>query len=235
MATRPGAWRFPSLTCRSPPGSWSTARATRTGRLRPSLAGELGGLPLALEQAAAFMPAIGDNLAEYLALFRQQRAGLLARGEPMGYGKTVARTWALAFGRLGRAEPGGMGCCGCWRVARPRRSRCACCCNPAPGSQGDSAQVVPVLTPLLENRLAAGDAVGALRRYSLVTPAGDGSVSVHRLVQAVTLDQMPADLAGQWRQAAAALIAAAIPADTPAGELARLRRAAAARPGGTRR
>ena len=68
--------------------------------------------------------------------------------------------------------------------------------------------------PLLDNRLAAGDAVAALRRYSLVTPAGDGLVSVHRLVQAVTLDQMPGDLAGQWRQAAATLIEAAIPADT---------------------
>ena len=71
-----------------------------------------------------------------------------------------------------------------------------------------------MLVPLLDDRLAAGDAVAALRRYSLVTPAGDGLVSVHRLVQAVTIDQMPGDLAGQWRQAAAALIEAAIPADT---------------------
>jgi Tetratricopeptide repeat len=39
-------------------------------------------------------------------------------------------------------------------------------------------------------------------------------VSVHRLVQSVTADQMPAELASQWRQAAAALIEAAIPEDT---------------------
>ena len=43
-----------------------------------------------------------------------------------------------------------------------------------------------MLVPLLEDQLAAGDAIAALRRYSLVSPAGDGSVSVHRLVQAVT-------------------------------------------------
>ena len=61
--------------------------------------------------------------------------------------------------------------------------------------------------------MAAGDAVAALRRYSLVTRAGDGLVLVHRLVQAVTLAQLPADLAGQWEQAAAALVEAAIPAD----------------------
>ena len=53
-----------------------------------------------------------------------------------------------------------------------------------------------MLVPLLEDPLAAGDAIAALRRYSLVTPAADGSVSVHRLVQAVTADQMPAELAG---------------------------------------
>jgi hypothetical protein len=39
-------------------------------------------------------------------------------------------------------------------------------------------------------------------------------VSVHRLVQAVTVDQMPAELVSQWRQAAATLIEAAIPDDT---------------------
>ena len=74
------------------------------------LASLLGGLPLALEQAAAYMQAIGDTLADYLALFRQRRAGMLARGEPTGYGKTVVSTWALAFERLqlvraGRSRP----------------------------------------------------------------------------------------------------------------------------------
>ena len=87
--------------------------------------------------------------------------------------------------------------------------------QPRPGHAGQLGdQVAPVLAPLLDDPLAAKDAVVALRRYSLVTPAGDGLVSVHRLVQAVTLGQMPAELARQWRQAAAALIEAAIPADT---------------------
>jgi len=71
-----------------------------------------------------------------------------------------------------------------------------------------------VLGPLMDDRLAAGDAIGALRRYSLISPPADGSVSVHRLVQAVTADQMPAELARQWQHAAAALIENAIPGDT---------------------
>src|SRR4029077_17956203 len=74
-------------------------------------------------------------------------------------------------------------------------------------------EVAPVLVPLLEDPLAADDAVAALRRYSLVTPAGGGLVSVHRLVQAVTTGQMTAELAGEWREAAVAVIEAAIPAE----------------------
>src|SRR5207247_577835 len=62
--------------------------------------------------------------------------------------------------------------------------------------------------------LATDEAIAALRRYSLVAPAGDGLMLVHRLVQAVTLAQVPAEVAGQWEQAAGALVEAAVPADT---------------------
>ena len=76
-----------------------------------------------------------------------------------------------------------------------------------------SPEVAAVLVPLLEDELAAGDAVAALRGYSLVRPAGEGAVSVHRLVQAVTADQMPGQLREGWRQAAAAVVEAALPGD----------------------
>src|SRR6266851_5425852 len=185
------------------------------GQAAAELAGELGGLPLALEQAGAFIQATGDDLAGYLELFRQQRAGLLGRGEPAGYGKTVATTWALAFGRLEQGEPGAAGLLRLMACCAPEAVPLRLLLQPRPGLEGTlGPDVAPALMPLLDNRLAAGDAVAALRRYSLVTPAGDGLVSVHRLVQAVTIDQMPGDLAGQWRRAAAALVEAAIPADT---------------------
>ena len=64
---------------------------SRTGdpdrRAALDLAGELGGLPLALEQAAAYVQASGDSLADYLASFRERRADMLARGEPTGYSR----------------------------------------------------------------------------------------------------------------------------------------------------
>ncbi len=77
------------------------------------LAAELGGLPLALEQAGAYIQATGDTLAGYLASFRQRRPEMLARGEATGYDSTVAATWSLAFGRWMSPRRRRLGCCGC--------------------------------------------------------------------------------------------------------------------------
>ncbi len=190
----------------------------RTGdadrRAALDLAGVLGGLPLALEQAAAYVQASGGSLAGYLASFRRRRPELLGRGEPTGYDKTVATTWRLAFEDLQQAAPGAAGLLRLLAFFAPEAIPLRLLLQTRPGlAQRLGEQVAPVLTPLLEDELAAGDAVAALRRYSLITPAAGGSMSVHRLVQAITADQMPAELASQWRQAAAALIEAAIPAN----------------------
>ncbi len=190
----------------------------RTGdpdwRAARELAGELGGLPLALEQAAAYVQATGHSLAGYLAMFRQRRPDLLARGEPTAYPETVATTWRLAFEDLQHSAPGAAGLLRLLAFCAPEAIPLRLLLRSRPGLAGGlGSEVAPLLAPLLEDELAAGDAAAALRRYSLVTPVGGGSVSVHRLVQAVTADQMPTGLASQWRQAAAALIEAAIPAD----------------------
>jgi hypothetical protein len=68
---------------------------------------------------------------------------------------------------------------------------------------------------LLGDPVAAGDAITALRRFSLASPGGGGLVLVHRLVQAITGAQLSAQAAAQWEQAAAALVEAAVPANGP--------------------
>jgi len=178
------------------------------------LADMLGGLPLALEQAAAYMQAVGGTLADYLALFRHRRAELLARGESTGYDKTVASTWALAFDRLQQTTPGAVGLLRLLAFCAPEAVPLRLLLHRRPDLADQlDAEVAPVLALLLEDELAAGDAIAALRRYSLVSRPADGLVSVHRLVQAVTLDQMPAGLIAAWQRAAAAVIEAALPDD----------------------
>jgi Domain of unknown function (DUF4062)/Tetratricopeptide repeat len=179
------------------------------------LAGELGGLPLALEQGAAYVQATGASLAGYLASFRQRRADVLGRGEPTGYPGTVATTWRLAFRDLQEATPGAVGLLRLLAFCAPEAIPLDLLLRPRPDLASRLGQdVAPVLIPLVQDRLAAGDAIAALRRYSLVTPAAGGRVSAHRLVQAVTADQMPAGVASQWQRAAALLIEDAIPGNT---------------------
>ena len=177
------------------------------------LAGELGGLPLALEQAAAYIQTTGTTLAGYLSLFHTWRADLLARGEAAGHPADVAATLGLALSRLEVEAPAAAGVLRLVSCLAPEPVPLALLLSdPKTAARLDSA-VVAALQPLLGDPVAVGDAIAALRRYSLVTPAGDGLVLVHRLVQAITLTQVAADVAGHWEQAAAALVEAAIPAD----------------------
>ena len=176
------------------------------------LARELGGLPLALEQAAAYVLATGGTLARYLDFFRRRRADMLHRGEPAGYSGTVATTWALAFARLEQTAPEAAGLLRLLACYASEAVPLRLLLQFRPGlAEQLRDEVAPVLMPLIDDPLAADDAVAALRRYSLVTPAANRAVSVHRLVQVVTADEMSAESAAAWRQAAAMLIEAAIP------------------------
>jgi len=69
------------------------------------LAAGLGRLPLALEQAAAYMQATGTGMVRYLGLFRDRQADLLARGEAAGHPLDVAATLGLALSRLAEMAP----------------------------------------------------------------------------------------------------------------------------------
>jgi hypothetical protein len=180
-----------------------------------ALAGQMDGLPLALEQAAAYILTTGETVAGYLDLFRERRADMLRRGEPTGYDKTVATTWTLAFERLQQTSPAAVGLLRLVAFCAPERIPLRLLLQPRPGLPRQlHYEVAPTLVPLAQDRLVARDAIAALRRYSLVTPTADGLVSVHQLVQAVTADQMTAELAMGWQQAATVLIEAAIPRDT---------------------
>ena len=178
------------------------------------LAGVLGGLPLALEQAAAYTQATGMTLAGYLSVFRGRAADLLARGPAAGHPMTVAATLGLALSRLGDEAPPAAGLLQLLACLAPEPVPLALLLSDAQVAGELAPGVAATAGPLLDDRVAAGDAIAALRRYSLVTPAGDGLVLVHRLVQAITVAPVSADVAGQWKQAAAALVEAAVPADT---------------------
>ena len=177
------------------------------------LAAELGWLPLALEQAAAYMQATGTTLARYLPLFRARQADLLARGQASGHPADVAATLGLALSRLAEDAPPAAGLVRLLAFLAPEPVPLNLLLTDERAAGLLDPQVVAEVGQLLGDPVATGDAMTALRHYSLVTPAGDGVVLVHRIVQAITRAQLTAQEASQWEQAAAALAELAVPAD----------------------
>lgn len=174
------------------------------GEAAALLAEELGHLPLALEQAAAYIEASGETLAGYLELFRARRQELWAEERrPADYPETVATTWLISFEE---AE----------RESAEAAALMRLCAYFAPDDIPlqmikDGAEHLPgELAPMMADRLIFNKAIAALRRYSLIEKEDD-SLSVHRLVQAVTRDRLSKDERKKWVEAAVRVVNDAFP------------------------
>jgi hypothetical protein len=68
---------------------------------------ELDGLPLAIDQAGAYMEETGCSLSTYLVLYRKQYAQLLAYrgGIALDYPLSVSTTWQISFQEVERVHP----------------------------------------------------------------------------------------------------------------------------------
>ena len=89
----------------------------------------------------------------------------------------MATTWRLAFEDLQQAAPGAAGLLRLLAFCAPETVPLRLLLQSRPSLTGQLGEdVAPVLAPLLEDELAAGDAIVALRRYSLISPPADGSV-----------------------------------------------------------
>jgi tetratricopeptide (TPR) repeat protein len=81
----------------------------RTGhadeRSAATIAETLGCLPLALDQAGAYIAACGRDLASYSVLLRGHLIELMSKGRPDDYRNSVVGTWKLSFERLATEVP----------------------------------------------------------------------------------------------------------------------------------
>ena len=156
------------------------------------------------------------SISSYLALFREHSPELLARGQPAWYGKQVMTCWSLAFEKVQEAVPHAAGLLRLTACLAPDRIPVTLLLRHSSGRLVIPPEVRADLLPLLDNPLAMADAISVLRRYSLITGTSDGIISVHRLVQAVTLAQLPAELVTAWRRAARSLLEAQLVVDPEA-------------------
>ena len=170
------------------------------------LADELGDLPLALEQAGAYIETTGKPIADYLRLFRGKQREMIARGQPAtGYESTVATTWNISFQSLRDESPAATDLLNLLAFFAPeaiRREWIVACAESLPET----------LAAEVTDELAFDDIAAAFRRYSLVeVSAGQNSFTVHRLVQAVMRHHMMGDESAKWAEAATRLVYYAFP------------------------
>jgi tetratricopeptide (TPR) repeat protein len=149
------------------------------------LAEALGDLPLALEQAGAYIEESAISLADYLMLFQEQRKEILKRGKPAAYPETVATTWGISFRAVEEKSPEAADLLRLFAFLAPD--------NIPRFLLVEGARNFPeTLGYVVDNEIKFNAAVAALRRYSLLGSTGDG-FSIHRLVQAVMLDSLTKD------------------------------------------
>jgi hypothetical protein len=175
-----------------------------------TLAQELGGLPLALTQAASYVAQNALNLIDYLALYRRRRAELHREGYVPDYPATVATTWQLAFDRLSSPSRALL-CLLTWYAPDAIPLDLLLVSNTDRIELPE--QVGERLRSLLVDEIHRHRATAELITYGLLTRSGpERSVSMHRLVQAVSADDLTAhDSRDAWIGAAAAVVAAACP------------------------
>jgi tetratricopeptide (TPR) repeat protein len=165
-----------------------------------AMAEELGGLPLALEQAGAYILAKVIRLGDYLELFRTRRKELWKDEKtPANYRDKVDTTWNLAMDQVKEEAPEGA-------------DLLNLCAFLAPDDVPRSLFGIEYahLPESLADQLAVNRAVDGLRRYSLID-ANPESLLVHRLVQAVTRDRLSDNERKGWAKAAVKLMNGAFP------------------------
>ena len=172
-----------------------------------ALAEALGDLPLALEQAGAYMESKGRSLSDYMDMFTEHKNRLLNKAKPFtDYPDTVATTWDLAFQEVQQISPEGA-------------DLLNLCAYLAPDDipielMTQGAQYLPnPLAAAVADPLDFDEAVEPLLRYSLVEKTGE-TLSVHRLVQAVIRDCLAENEKKKWAEAAVNIVNIGFPGNS---------------------
>ena len=175
--------------------------------LARALTQELGGLPLALDQAGAYIEETSCSLAKYQMLYRKDRSRLLnkRRGLVDDHPDPVATTWSLAFQKVEQQNA----------VAADLLRFCAFL---APDAIPEEIIVTgaeplgPLLQSLAFDSFLLDEAIETLRAYSLLRRDGTNeTLSIHRLVQAVIRDAMEDKIRHIWIERTVRAIEAALP------------------------
>jgi tetratricopeptide (TPR) repeat protein len=179
----------------------ATTRATAE-----AIAKALGSLPLALDQAAAYVEETETSLTDYLNLYQHERKALLARRGGLGENHApVATTWSLAFHQLATSNP----------AAIDLMRLCAFLAPDAIAEEmllQGAYHVSAVVQQAASTPLAWNHVIEDLGRYSLLHRQSETqTLSLHRLVQSVLSDEMDVLTREHWTHVALRVVEDAFP------------------------
>ena len=187
----------------APLSSAAEAESTKAKEISQAM----DGLPLALDQAGAFIDETSCSLADYLAIYRKQRAELHKQrgGIASPHPDPVAATWSLSFEKVEKANP----------AAAELLRFCAFLHPDAIPEEiitKGASELGPVLQPVAEEPIQLNKAIGELLKYSLVRrDSNTKTLTIHRLVQAVLKDGMSEGEQRQWAERAVLVVNLAFP------------------------
>ncbi len=169
----------------------------------------LGNLPLALDQAGAYILETKYSLSDYLDLWKKHQAELLRRragGEiPIDHPESVATTFTLNFQQVQQRS----------EVAAELLRICAFLASDGIGEEilvQEASRLGPTLQPLGSAGLVLNQAIEVLSTFSLIQrDPKERTLSIHRLVQAVIKDAMTQDEQRHWAELAVQSINDAFP------------------------
>ncbi len=166
------------------------------------LAAVLGDLPLALEQAAAYILHTRMRFTDYLDAWQRERPQVLRWHNPrlMKYPAPVAVTWQTTFEELGPSS------------AALLRLTAFLAPDPIPvamfeegsGTVEQAAALFCEETGRQPAPCPVREALAELAAYSMVTLQDKGTFAVHRMVQEVLRSHIPADRLRAWIEARSA-------------------------------
>jgi tetratricopeptide (TPR) repeat protein len=191
-----GAWFLLRRARLLSPDAQLAAASPADQREAMQIAENLGGLPLALDQAGAYLEETGCSLAEYQQVYQQRRSDLLKerRGLVSYHPDPVATTWSLSFAQVEQKHP----------AAADLLRLCAFLAPdaiPLELLMQGAKHLGPLLEPVLTDTYQLNQVIEALRAYSLLhRDPGAKALSIHRLVQAVLQDMITEDEKAAWKR-----------------------------------
>src|SRR5579875_264468 len=174
-----------------------------------AIAEALDGLPLALDQAGAYIEETGCSLSDYLERYHTSRAALLRRrggGPTTDHPESVAATWSLSFERIKQQNAAAADLLAVCAFLPPDAI-------PEEIIREGASELGPHLGHVAVDPLELDEAIRDLRQFSLVRRDSENRMlSIHRLVQTVLREAMDEQEQRLWTERVVRAVSRVFPA-----------------------